>query len=142
MTDREKHLTTAHRAFLDPGRQSGTVGVKRSANAMHGSCTTPVKLRFNETDKDHELSVRCRSCPGCLRSRRFLWQMRAEAEMLFHQRTFFFTGTFAKQTNDIEVVKRATTNRVGQIVADKAIVEAVALARVADPTVLTGTRIQ
>lgn len=94
-----------HRAFNDPRQREIKA---KTQNRVYGSCTTPVIVRYSQ-HVDHELHVRCRSCPGCLRARRYLWQMRAEAEMLMHQQTLFFTGTFADQTDDIEVVKEHCT---------------------------------
>jgi len=76
---------------------------------MYGSCTTPIMMRMNETDVDHERGVRCRHCPGCLRAKRHLWRLRAEAETLKAPKTWFFTGTFRDQTADIEVVKGECT---------------------------------
>lgn len=81
---------------------------RKMVNRMYGSCTGPVIMRYNDTI-DHERHVRCRSCAGCLRARRFLWQMRAEYETLMADRTWFFTGTFRKQSHHYEEVAQDVT---------------------------------
>lgn len=73
-----------------------------------GSCTRGALVAYGEY-VDLCDRVRCRNCPSCLRSRRFLWQMRAEAETLTSHRTFFLTGTWKQQTWDIEECKRETS---------------------------------
>jgi len=78
------------------------------AQEVFGSCTSPVIVRY-DAFVDREYHVRCRRCPGCLRARQYLWQLRAEAEWLIAPRTVLFTGTFRNQTWDIEVCKDATT---------------------------------
>lgn len=75
---------------------------------VSGSCTNPVSVR-KERFVDREYHVRCRRCPGCLRSRQSLWKLRAEAETLLAPQTVLFTGTFRSQTHDPEVCKEATT---------------------------------
>ena len=63
----------------------------------------------DEWATDHEMWVRCRKCPGCLRARRHLWQLRAEAEFIQADRTWFFTGTFRQQFHDLESVNEEVT---------------------------------
>ena len=61
------------------------------------------------SDLDYGWLVRCRNCPGCLRARRFQWSLRAEWEIVTSTRTWFFTGTFANQYHDREIVGEAMT---------------------------------
>lgn len=95
----------AQRAFLKPS--DGELS-NRTVRRYHGSCTMPVRLR-HEDHVDHELSVRCRSCPGCLRARQHLWRLRAEVETLLAPKTWMFTGTFASQTHDRQEVADEVT---------------------------------
>ncbi len=55
------------------------------------------------------LAVRCRRCPGCLRSRRYLWALRAQLETFEAQRTLLFTGTFRAQPHEREVASEEVT---------------------------------
>lgn len=80
----------------------------RMVHRMYGSCTNPPRIPYAKF-QDQELAVRCRNCPGCLRARRTLWRYRAEEEFLLSPRTWFFTGTFRNQTDDMVRVKRETT---------------------------------
>jgi hypothetical protein len=66
-------------------------------------------VRKRHNDPTLEWHVRCRRCPGCLRARQYLWQLRAEAEMMLAPQTVMFTGTFRHQTWDIDVCKDAVT---------------------------------
>lgn len=102
--NRHRSETAEGRAFT-PNRLSK---VRRVALEVHGSCTSPVSVRYGDT-VDMEYHVRCRRCPGCLRARQYLWQLRAEAEWVLAPRTVMFTGTFARQSHDIEVCKEAVT---------------------------------
>lgn len=95
------------------------------AEEVYGSCTNPVILRYSprmaidrEADffvrgvdfmVDQELHVRCRRCPSCLRARQYLWRLRAEAEVLLHRKTLFFTGTFKAQTDNLKIVNDECT---------------------------------
>lgn len=82
----------------------------RTVNDMAGNCTLPAELSYDRA-MDHEWHVRCRNCPSCLRARQYLWQMRAEAEILGARWTYMFTGTWAPpQTWDIDEVKEQTTS--------------------------------
>lgn len=89
----------------------------KSVNRMYGTCTSPVKMSYNKST-DHERHFRCRNCPGCLRARQFLWQMRGEAEWWDHPRTWFFTGTFRDQTTDYEVVRDEVTRFLKRVRKD------------------------
>jgi len=86
-----------HRAFGD-AKPPGSAG--RMAWRLSSTCTSPVHL-IKEKQVDLELQVRCRHCPGCLRSRRHLWSLRAQEETL-GARTWFFTGTWADQHDDLD----------------------------------------
>lgn len=109
MASMEIRERAIHRSFDDP-RARRMPG--KFARAMYGSCTHPVILAYGK-DVDHEWHVRCRNCPGCVRARRFQWQMRAEAETMESQRiggrTWLFTGTFAAQHHDLDPVKTELT---------------------------------
>jgi site-specific recombinase len=111
------------RAFRDPSKDWAKG--RAIAEKVYGSCTRAVILRYSPrmvidaeaeffvrgTDwmVDQELHVRCRRCPSCLRARQYLWALRAEAEVLLHRKTLFFTGTFAQQTKDLEVINDECT---------------------------------
>lgn len=95
------------RAFWHPDDHKLDRSV-RTVNKMSGSCTSPVPMSVDKSI-DHERHVRCRNCPGCLRARRFLWTMRAEAEWWQAERSWFFTGTFKDQTADYDVVRQEVT---------------------------------
>lgn len=100
-----------HRSETPKGRAFGPnklSKVRRVALEYHGSCTSPVAVRYGDT-VDLEYHVRCRNCPGCLRARQYLWQLRAEAEWVVAPRTLMFTGTFAHQSHDIEDCKVGVT---------------------------------
>ena len=105
-----------HRSFCDPTDRRVR---KRSVHSMSGNCTTPVHLTYSgvmsdgeggtwsgtERHTDHEISVRCRNCPSCLRARRFQWGMRAHWEIMNSPATWFFTGTHRDQGHDYEPAK-------------------------------------
>lgn len=93
-----------HRAF-GLTKPPGTAG--RMVARYSGNCTSPVRL-IKDKQMDQEMHVRCRNCPGCLRARQHLWRMRAEWETM-NARTWFFTGTWAKQHNDIDIWNRECT---------------------------------
>jgi len=103
-------MTTAvHRALRDP-RQHDMPGVKMVL-AQHGTCTTPVRVPVlvdGARAVDLERTVRCRLCPGCLRSRQHQWRIRAREECQ-ELRTYMFTGTFRTQTHDRELVAQEVT---------------------------------
>lgn len=73
-----------------------------------GNCTNPVRLA-STLGRDVEYGVRCRRCPGCLRARRFLWKLRAEAEVFQAHQSFLFTGTYRAQYLDLEPVSLSVT---------------------------------
>jgi hypothetical protein len=116
VTEVEIRDSPLHRSFCDPkDREVRHATVRR----MSGNCTTPVYLAYsgavsdgqggqwsaNDRDRDHEIAVRCRNCPSCLRARRFQWGLRAHWECLTHPATWFFTGTFRSQTHDYQESK-------------------------------------
>lgn len=85
-----------HRSFDDPrAHELPDRGVLR----ISGNCTTPIFLKYAD-HVDQERAVRCRGCPSCLRARQYQWAIRAQWEILMHQRTWMFTGTWAEQTWD------------------------------------------
>lgn len=105
-----------HRAFADPrAREASNRGLRR----MAGNCTTPVHLTYpgaipdgqggtwsaGAKYVDQEISVRCRNCPSCLRSRRYQWALRAQWEIMVHPSTWFFTGTHRDQGHDYVAAK-------------------------------------
>jgi len=73
-----------------------------------GNCTRPVGLS-STLGRDVQLGVRCRRCPGCLRARRFLWKLRAQAEMFQAAQTYLFTGTYRAQYVDLAPVNESIT---------------------------------
>lgn len=99
--------TAVHRAFQDP--KSRDLDGRKIPWRLYGTCTTPVVIPAKDAEvgkvyTDAEKHVRCRNCPGCIRARRHLWRLRAECEFFKHRRNWFFTGTFAHQTDDLDVV--------------------------------------
>ncbi len=100
-----RKLTVADAAFL---RADDTIGLQMVHEDYSGSCTRRAVVPYDGC-MDICDQVRCRNCPSCLRSRRFLWQMRAEAETILADRTWFFTGTWAQQTWEFEECKRETS---------------------------------
>lgn len=106
MTAVEIRDSPLHRSFNKPDAH---LVKRRTRSMMSGNCTTPVFLPFSptvdemggvESYRDHEIGVRCRNCPSCLRARRFQWGMRAFWEILNSPATWFFTGTHRSQTHD------------------------------------------
>jgi len=100
-----------HRSFQDPSQNRVR---RRTARMIAGNCTTPVFLPHSTTvddmsnfeqHRDHEIGVRCRNCPSCLRARRFQWAMRAHWEILHAPKTWFFTGTHRDQGHDYNPAK-------------------------------------
>lgn len=73
-----------------------------------GNCTNPVRLA-SQLGRDVEIGVRCRRCPGCLRARRYLWKLRAEAECFTSHQSYLFTGTYKAQYLDLEPVSLSVT---------------------------------
>ncbi len=73
-----------------------------------GNCTRPVGLA-SPMGRDVVYGVRCRRCPGCLRARRFLWKLRAQAEMFEAAQTYLFTGTYRAQYLDLAPVNESIT---------------------------------
>lgn len=73
-----------------------------------GNCTQPVRLA-SQMGRDVELGVRCRRCPGCIRARRYLWKLRAEAEVFTNAQSYLFTGTYKAQYLDLEPVSLSVT---------------------------------
>jgi len=74
-----------------------------------GDCSLPSVIRdMDEGGRryvDKGKLVRCRGCLSCSRSYRGYWTLRCQAEMLDHEENIFFTGTYAKQTDDLEQVR-------------------------------------
>lgn len=66
-------------------------------------CHVPIEAEAG-IYRDLVRRVRCRNCPSCLRARRYQWCLRAEVETIDAPATWFFTGTFAKQSHDIAEV--------------------------------------
>ena len=95
----------AGRAFLDPRAFDLA---DRTVRRYSGNCMTPVPLA-SKFGTDHELQVRCRRCPGCLRSRQYLWCLRAQLETFNSAKTLFFTGTFRAQPHDRTVASEEVT---------------------------------
>jgi hypothetical protein len=83
-------------AFLDPEADRSALRVRVP---YFGNCLRPVPLA-HPLGRDVEYAVRCRSCPGCLRARTFLWRLRTEAEALSAHHNVLFTGTFREQYLD------------------------------------------
>lgn len=100
-----RKLTAADSAFE---KSVDAIGRQMIHEDYSGSCTRRAVVAY-DGHVDICDQVRCRNCPSCLRSRRFLWQMRAEAETIVSHRTWFLTGTWAQQTWDIEECKRETS---------------------------------
>lgn len=73
-----------------------------------GNCTRPIGLA-STLGREVQLGVRCRRCPGCLRARRFLWKLRAQAEMFSAHQTYLFTGTYRAQYLELEPVNESIT---------------------------------
>lgn len=73
----------------------------------HGNCTHPAIMPTK--DLDQFLAVRCRTCPGCLRAKQYLWSIRAELETLQADETVMMTLTFRDQHREREVAERAVT---------------------------------
>lgn len=80
---------------------------RRMPIRMYGRCTNPVTLNTNY--KELELLAPCRVCQACLRARRLQWALRCEAEFMASDITYLFTGTFAEQTSDQQLVKDTVT---------------------------------
>jgi len=93
------------RAFDTPSLGSD---LPRITVPYFGNCTRPVGLA-STLGREVQLGVRCRRCPGCLRARRFLWKLRAQAEMLEAHQTYLFTGTYRAQYLDLEPVNESIT---------------------------------
>ena len=100
--DVEIRDTPLQRSFAHPRRHEVPT---KSVVRLYGSCTTPVYLKY-DGHMDHELAVRCRHCPSCIRARRYQWSLRAQWEIINHPATWFFTGTFRDQGHDYEPAKR------------------------------------
>lgn len=111
--DVEIRDSAVNRALANPYDRDRENEGQRTSRKLHGSCTTPVILPYEpdpmEKAEDHELWVRCRNCPGCIRARRYLWTMRAQEETLRAERTWLFTGTFREQFHELEPVKEECT---------------------------------
>lgn len=73
-----------------------------------GNCTRPVRMA-STMGRDVELAVRCRKCLGCIRARRYLWKLRAEAEVFTNAQSYLFTGTYRAQYLDLEPVSLSVT---------------------------------
>lgn len=93
-------------AFADPAIDDRTP--PRVLVRYFGSCTSPVRVS-SLLGRDVELGVRCRRCAGCLRSRQFLWKLRAQAEFFSAAQSYLFTGTYRNQYYDLEPVSESVT---------------------------------
>lgn len=81
------------RTFWSPKDQ---IPSRKSVRHFHGNCTAPAIVATGDVDLKY--SVRCRTCPGCLRAKQYLWKLRAELEILLAPKTIFMTLTFGPQT--------------------------------------------
>jgi len=93
-------------AFADPAIEDRNP--PRVVVSYFGSCTNPVRVA-SLLGRDVDLGVRCRKCAGCLRSRQFLWKLRAQAECFGSAQSYLFTGTYRAQYLDLEPVGESVT---------------------------------
>lgn len=97
--------STIARGFEPGARESwqGLLG-KILFIEVAGDCTGPV-LNQHAMGIGLMYRARCRRCPSCLKARQALWKLRAEEEILDAYQSYFWTGTFAKQSHDYAEVR-------------------------------------
>lgn len=109
MTQRPVRTSTRHapieRSFSSPLQDLLRV---RFSISVSGNCSRPAYVPTSG-GKENEYRVRCRSCPSCLRARQHLWRLRSQWEVVIHDRSWLFTGTFRNQTHDRRVAETEVT---------------------------------